>query len=152
MASQQDQTPNPAHIFTLHRYFIWADRMRWHFDRVLEQGQAGNPNWEVETRLYMSYWYGGLYVVIEGWQELGLKDETVEKLLESPNVSLLRRFRNGSFHFQRDYDDPRFLDLIVKGKNIVEWIRSLRQAYSEFFLKWFGGRERATKQEKDQKP
>ena len=110
--------------------------MSWHFDRILERGQADNPNWEIETRLYMSYWYGGLYVVIEGWRELELTDETVDRLLESPNVDLLRRFRNGTYHFQKQYFDSRFLDLIVEGENVVQWVRGVREAFSQFFLNW----------------
>lgn len=125
----------------MHRYFIWADRMRWHFDRVLERGQADNPNWEIETRLYMSYWYGGLYVVIEGWRELELTNETVDRLLESPNVDLLRRFRNGTFHFQRLYFDTRFMDFIVKGEGIVNWVRELREGFSKCFLNWLAERK-----------
>ena len=58
--------------------------------------------------IFMSYWYGGLYAVIEGWQELGLTDPTIDRLLESPNVELLRRYRNGVFHYQMTYFDDRF--------------------------------------------
>ncbi len=110
--------------------------MRWHFDEILRTEKPQSDTWEISTRLYMSYWYAGLYVVIEGWQELELADEAVDKLVESPNVELLRRFRNGVFHFQRDYDDPRFLDLIFKGREVVNWVRDLRDAFSAFFLNW----------------
>jgi hypothetical protein len=50
----------------------------------------------------MSYWYAALYVVIEGWRDLGLADATIDALLQSPNVDLLKRYRNGVFHFQKD--------------------------------------------------
>ncbi len=130
-------TANHAHVFALHRYFIWADRMGLHFDQMLRTKKPGDKGWEIEARLYMSYWYAGLYVVIEGWRELGLTDEAVDRLLESPNVPLLRRFRNGAFHFQREYDDARFLELISEGENVVPWVRGLREAFSKFFLSWF---------------
>lgn len=32
--------------------------------------------------IFMSYWYGGLYVVIEGWKELGLHDPEIDQLIE----------------------------------------------------------------------
>ena len=35
-----------------------------------------------EVGMYMSYWYGGLFVVCEGWQELGLSDAKVDPLLD----------------------------------------------------------------------
>src|SRR6266481_2912313 len=62
--------------FTLHRYFLWAYRMRTHFDDLLKKriqrtamGEKANQFYSEET-MYMSYWYGGLYVVIEGWKQL----------------------------------------------------------------------------------
>ena len=54
---------------TLHRYYIWANRMRTHFDDILVRGDELADH-QIETFLYMSYWYAGLYVVIEGWREL----------------------------------------------------------------------------------
>lgn len=33
---------------------------------------------------YMSYWYAGLFVVVEGWRDLGLQDAEIDGLLESP--------------------------------------------------------------------
>jgi len=63
--------------------------MRTHFDEVLAQGvPAGKA--EIESFLYMSYWYGALYVVIEGWRELKLVDPAIDQLLQSSNVDLLR--------------------------------------------------------------
>jgi hypothetical protein len=71
----------------------------------------------------MSYWYGGLYVVIEGWQELGLSDAVIDATLQSPNVHLLRRYRNGVFHFKKDYNDERFLAFMKDGNASVSVVR-----------------------------
>ena len=127
-------------IVTLHRYYIWANRMRTHFYEVLirrPENKIPNYQFEIESRLYMSYWYGGLYVVIEGWKQLKLVDVAVNQLLESPNVGLLKRYRHGVFHFQQNYNDKKFLDFIVEGENCVEWIRQLNQEFGRFFLEWF---------------
>lgn len=99
-------------ILTLHRYFIWANRMRTEFEGVLERQRIGNGVFPIEAHMYMSLWYACLYVVIEGWNTLGLNDEAISVLLKSHNVSLLKRYRNGVFHFQRRYFDQRFLALI----------------------------------------
>ena len=56
-------------------------------------------------------------MVIEGWQELGLADPAVDRLLMSPKVDLLRRYRDGVFHFQPDYFDSRFMDFIRQGQD-----------------------------------
>ena len=125
-------------LLTLHRYFIWADRMRVQFDRVLQSGRDKNEYFELETFLYMSYWYGGAYVVIEGWKELGLSDPAINPLLESPNVGLLRKYRNGVFHYRREYfEQNRFIPLIKDGENAAFWIRDLWNGFSKFFLNCF---------------
>src|SRR5579863_619575 len=128
-----------AEIFTLHRYFIGANRMRTHFDSLLsERTKRPDPEntFDIESFLYMSYWYGGLFVVIEGWQELRLKDPQVDPLLLSKNVDLLRRYRNGVFHFQRIYFDNRIVEFMRDGENCVGWVRQLNNEFGRFFLSW----------------
>jgi hypothetical protein len=85
---------------TLRRYFIWANRVRTHFDESLDKKGVPDEH-SIMLEPYMSYWYAGLYVVIEGWKGLGLRDEKIDSLLDSPNVDLLRRYRNGVFSFSR---------------------------------------------------
>jgi hypothetical protein len=122
-------------LMTLHRYFIWADRMRLHFDNVLLSKNKLDPKlFSIDSFLYMSYWYAGLYVVIEGWQELKLQNQTIDSLLKSPNVTLLKRYRNGVFHFQKEYMDKRFTKFMNEGENCVMWVRELRKAFSDYFL------------------
>ena len=82
----------------------------------------------------MSYWYGGLYVVVEGWQELGLNDATINPLLASPNVALLKRYRNGIFHFQKDYIDERFHNFMAPTDSVA-WVRQLSKAFGDYFLR-----------------
>ena len=128
-------------VLTLHKYFIWADRMRVHFDQVLQRpGPSDGKKFSVEPHMYMCLWYACTYVVIEGWRELGLSDPAVDRLLASPNVGLLKRYRNGVFHFQKDYFDERFIALIRDGENVVAWIRELREGLSRFFLDWLRDR------------
>jgi hypothetical protein len=137
MKTRMLATDKDKNIFSLHRYFIWADRMRVHFDYILmKKLKSPKSKSDIETNLYMSYWYAGMYVVIEGWKELKLSDFKIEQLLDSPNVDLLKRYRNGVFHFQKEYFDERFLGFIRDGKNAVKWIRELREEFSRFFLDW----------------
>ena len=129
---------------SLHRYYIWANRMRLHFDGKLPvvseqlKKEPQRSTFEfIEANLYMSYWYGGLYVVIEGWQQLRLSDSTIDELLASPNVRLLKEYRNGVFHFQRAYFDKRFTNFMTEGENVVDWVRDLNRAFGEYFLNWW---------------
>lgn len=135
-------TDNELH--TLHRYFIWMDRMRVHFDEVIRKAEGQfktDQGAQIDAFLYMSYWYAGMYVVIEGWRELQLSDDKVDYLLSSSDhVELLRRYRNGVFHFQKTYFDKRFSDL-WSSKEIVAWLRKLSAAFSGFFLRWSRSRK-----------
>jgi hypothetical protein len=73
-------------------------------------------------------------VVIEGWRTLKLRDPMIGRLLSSRNVGLLRRYRNGLFHFQRTYYDKRFSGLILDGENVVDWVRTLNREFGRYFL------------------
>jgi len=135
----------PTSFLALHRYWMYANRMRDYFEKALV-----NPDWLKlaeehkafpqlafiihDPGIFMSYWYGGLYVVIEGWHELGLTDPTIDKLLESPNVALLKRYRNGVFHFQKNYFDERFTGF-MGSQDSVPWVRELNLAFGSYFLR-----------------
>jgi hypothetical protein len=108
--------------------------MRTHFDAVLHEGdKEKSVAFSIECRLYMSYWYAGLFVVIEGWKCLKLQDEKINELLTSKNVDLLRQYRNGTFHFQKKYYDDKFLKFILDGENCVEWVRTLNEEFGRYF-------------------
>src|SRR3989344_829781 len=140
-------------IITLHRYFIWADRMRVHFDYILRNSKPASSKLlqkkeGIDTFLYMSLWYGMFYVLIEGWRKLRLTDEKIDNLLKSKNVDLLKRYRNGVFHFQKEYYDEHFMKLMAEGQDIANWIRNLRDEFSRWFLNIHGyekGKEYITK-------
>lgn len=133
-----DQKDFNQAVFALHRYYIWANKMREHFYELVPV-VAADPNKDrfspqaIEADLYMSFWYGELYVVIEGWRELGLTDPAVDALLESANVDLLRRYRNGVFHFKKEYFDDRFLEF-MRGKDAASWVQNLNAAFGAYFL------------------
>lgn len=126
-------------VHSLHRYFLWANRMRVHFYDLVPK-VANDPERDrfsseaIEADLYMSFWYGELYVVIEGWKKLGLSEPEVDALLASPNVELLRRYRNGVFHFQKEYFDERFLGFMRDGQNAAAWVSALNRAFGAYFL------------------
>jgi hypothetical protein len=132
-------------LVTLHRYFIWANRMRTHFDQIIAGERFSFEGTDqITSFLYMSYWYGGLYVVIEGWEKLKLSDSVIDDLLKSQNVELLRRYRNGVFHFQRNYYDQRFDDFVSQGSDIVDWVRSLNEQFGRYFLEQIHRRTQRT--------
>jgi hypothetical protein len=83
----------------------------------------------------LSYWYASLYVVIEGWRDLKLEDQDVARLLASPHVETLRRYRNGAFHFQTSLTDPRFVEFHeIGGAEITKWMAEVRSHISRFLV------------------
>jgi len=120
-------------LFSLHKYFIWADRMRRHYYDAIKIKTKSGP--EIDDNLYMSYWYGAMYVVIEGYKESNISDPDIDELLKSSYVDLLRKFRNGVFHYQSQYfDESRYLPFIMEGQKSAQWIQELREAFSKFFI------------------
>ena len=127
-----------SYSLTLHRYWIWANRLRELFDlSITEKDIEHEKNFPIwfadDPGLLMSHWYAALYVVIEGYQEIGLKDNIIDSLITSPYVDLLRRYRNGVCHFQKDYFDNRFVNF-MEPPDIVKWIRSLNLEFGRFFI------------------
>ena len=113
-----------AEIVTLHKYYLNASRMRSDFIRVSNLQAEGPDVFDPDQITYMSLWYGCLRVVIEGWHELKLSDEEVDKILTSEKVLLLNGFRNDLFHFQREYVARRSL-AALKDPGFALWITQL---------------------------
>jgi hypothetical protein len=105
-------------------------------------GSCGRPPEEAVARKlwlqgvfpYSALWLAMVYVVAEGWKELDLHDEDVDALLDSPNLDLLRRFRNGAFHFQAKYYDDRFMGLLDPSGDPAKWVTNLYDAFDRWFI------------------
>jgi hypothetical protein len=126
--------------FSLHRYFMWCIAMREHYERVGKQVTPTASFFESEAAneafMYLSYYYAGLYVVCEGWQELKLADPEIDDLLASPHLDVLKRFRHGVYHFQADYFDKRLMSAFVLGEDFDRWVDSLTAAFHRFLNEW----------------
>lgn len=135
-------TDNDVHA--LHRYLIWSIHMR---DQCLQLKNVTEfPDDPVEKRLWLirpfmwlALWLALLYVVAEGYEDLGLSDPVIDEMLASQNLDLLRRFRNGAFHFQRDYFDRRFTD-VWSSEDVRDWAVRLHDEFRRFFLEWYKSR------------
>jgi hypothetical protein len=129
-----------SEITSLHRYFIWADRMR-----VLALDLLGKDHGNAADLLflhpYFCYWYAGSYVVIEGWRKLELHDTVIDDLLSvNVYVEALRLHRNGAYHFQPTYFAEKVIGFVSEPGS-AEWIHKLRRAFSAWFLAYFEAQE-----------
>lgn len=81
----------------------------------------------------LSVWYSLLYVVVEGYRELGVADDTVDTLLaKESHVEALRRFRNATFHYQKEPFSDKLMEFLVLN-DATEWARALNRAFEGFF-------------------
>jgi hypothetical protein len=108
-------------LVALYRYSIIARRTHEQFKQVQESEEYKQKQYSLSTNDFIIYllsgppflyfiWCGLLFTVVEGYQDLKLKDSQVDSLLsQSTRVDVLRRCRNGMFHFQEDYFDDRLI-------------------------------------------
>jgi hypothetical protein len=95
-------------LFSWGRYLYWAELKQRDWDRFMtEKGENATealPEW-----LGVScYWAASLYVVIEGWETAKFQDPVIEGLLKLSNYKdILRRLRNGTFHYQPELLAPK---------------------------------------------
>jgi len=95
-------------------------------DAVAPGGALFIPLWAATTLCLAS-----LYVVVEGWERLGLKDEVIDGLLaDTGRVAALRDLRNSVFHFGAIHN-PAFMGVLADDAT-TEWAGSLHGAFRRF--------------------
>lgn len=77
---------------------------------------------------------GTLYAVVEKWQEWKFSDATVDQLLKSRNVGLLKKCRHTIFH--ADYYDHQDLKRFDEKKDILPWLANLAAAIRDYLRRW----------------
>ena len=117
------------------RYLFWADI---NYKQLNKSFEASVTSEEIPTNLFIAFssqWYGSLYVVVEGWEELKLEDQIISKLLNEHQdlKDLLRRYRNAVFHFQPKLLDNRLTGFGKTKDNSHLWIELLHRQFVRFF-------------------
>ncbi|WP_316841395.1 hypothetical protein [Pedobacter gandavensis] len=83
---------------------------------------------------YRSYWYSSIFIVIEGYTDLKIKNEEIDKLLENKVfVDQLRLFRNATFHYQKDLYNAKFTG-IDDSNEFITWINKLHKLFGDCIL------------------
>src|SRR5260370_27670601 len=85
------------------RYLYSAQVLKEQFEASLDLPEVdGFVYWRNPTSfVWLTYYYSSLYVVIEAWQQLKLRNPMIDFLLEHQEgiIALLRRVLNWGFHF-----------------------------------------------------
>ncbi|OFW11266.1 MAG: hypothetical protein A3G20_08395 [Acidobacteria bacterium RIFCSPLOWO2_12_FULL_59_11] len=121
------------------RYLYWCDLHRCRFITWFEESHdvkegAECCDWWRFVAL-LSQWYGSLWVVIEGWKKARLADAVIDGLLDESldYCELLRRYRNGVYHYQPRIIEPRLLDFLNESERTVPWVDTLHHEFLRFF-------------------
>ncbi len=117
-------------IYAWARYIFWAEVECQQYDAY--EHAEDEPTLGRGTVLMLQF-YAALWAAIEGWKECQLSDETIDELLTDPafqhNIQLLRRFRNGVYHYQADLINDRVLEFLHEGAHSVIWAYLLHDEF-----------------------
>lgn len=121
------------------RYLYWSDILysRWiEFSRVQDTVEDHEGEWQ--TFALSAQWFASVWVVIEGWRENRMYDAVIDRLLIAyPDFcELLRRFRNGVYHYQPELFDQRQTDLPRNGDETHFWVYALFYEFKRYFWEW----------------
>lgn len=120
------------------RYLHWAEINKNNLEKLFDSADDSEKIPINDFFTYSSLWYGSLFVVIEGWETLKIKDDIINDLLaEHDNLkSLLRRYRNGVYHFQPKLLDNRFIAFGQTKDNSYLWAKLLHEEFVRYFSDW----------------
>jgi|ERR1700674_219854 len=121
-------------ILSWGRYLYWAElmRRRWNEYMTAHGADPETPEWLGVN----AYWPASLYVVIEGWQELGLSDPIIDSLLQKQtHVDTLRLLRNGTFHYQGSLIPKKMIGFFNANDSNL-WIMELQDEFWRYFREW----------------
>jgi|GEM_PF-1036526 len=125
-------TDNSELLFTWGRYLYWADLMQRQWDKFMTEKGADAREAIPEWLGVSSYWAASLYVVIEGWERTKFKDSVVDALLGVSNYKdVLRRLRNGTFHYQSVLISEKVVGFF-QSPDVTLWLHFLH----EEFCRW----------------
>jgi hypothetical protein len=95
--------------------------------------EARGKNWQ-EFRTYHAYWLSALFVVAEGFLELGLDKAKVPEITHD-HIEKLKLFRNGCFHYQRHHNKQlQFLE--TDPNESMNWAERLHEQFREYFREY----------------
>lgn len=118
-------------FFALARYLYWADLRRSGFNDFMEK-HGGEAKYHAECLGVYCYWGASLYVVIEGWETAEFKDPLIDALLKISDCrDLLRRLRNGTFHFQPSLTPAKLVGFLQAEETLI-WLWMIH----EEFCRW----------------
>jgi hypothetical protein len=119
--SAMDRQTSVQGLNRLSIYWFRAELMHEFLHIVLREfdndfSKIASEGYWPEFEAYLSYWLSGLFVVVEGFNKLRLKDSRVQKLFRE-HLAYLKAMRHETYHFS-----------IAKGPKASEVLRHMNWA------------------------
>ena len=121
------------------RYLYWADFMhRQSLDSDEQLDNLTTDQLEWHQFAVNSHWLASMWVVVEGWQRLDVKDQVIDELIDSSPqyCDLLRRYRNCVFHYQPKLFDERHKAFVDEGLPLMLWVFNLYLEFQRYLWEW----------------
>lgn len=97
-------------------------------DQIYENGEW----WEFET--FICYWLSALFVVVEGFNRLKLKDARVQRLF-TKHMRHLKAMRHETYHFVLG-DSPGIAEMLRQ----INWAEDLHEAIGQFLREYIAAK------------
>jgi hypothetical protein len=133
------EDPTLEEIVVWSRYLTWCEDHYRRFDDLMAKDSthegAADYAWFFAR---IAHWYASLWVVVEGWRELGLRDNIIDGLLRNGHAlcDLFRQFHNSVYHYRRDFFDSGIVAPLNEGEAAIPWAHALRSEFRRFLWEW----------------
>jgi hypothetical protein len=123
-------------VFSWGRYLHWEELMFRNWTSYMdEKGANATTNYAEWLGVY-NYWAASLYVVIEGWETAKFSDPIIHALLGQSNYKeMLRKLRNGTFHYQPSLIPQKFIDFF-QSSDVTLWLITLHEEFCRCLRDW----------------
>ena len=125
-------------VLALAEYWLSAEYMRLLTHALKDEWLADQKTHWQKFRTYHSYWLAGLYVVADGFLQLGLDTAKVPEITNA-HLKKLKKFRNASFHFQTHTKKQAQFFAPCEWE-ALDWAETLHAQLHAFFRKYVGMR------------
>ncbi len=117
-------------IMAFGQYLHWSELQYKHYQSL----QEDTPESDYVGAL--AHWLASLYVVTEGWQQIGIPDPVLSDLVTKYDdyYQLLRRCRNGVYHFQPKLLSEKITHFLEPRSESVAWARALQFEFMRFLV------------------
>ncbi|MHA4735343.1 hypothetical protein [Ensifer adhaerens] len=117
-----------SQISSLYGHWLIAESISFHWQNSLKAS-----SFHLSTEHSRQVWQSLLYVVVEGYIDLGVRNDEIDAVLgNAVELQKLRRFRNATFHYQEDPFSAKYLDF-KSDPNGELWVLKLNAAFRSFF-------------------